>query len=175
LSRRAQSQDLVWNVLLGIALVAIVALVVVGFYLPKAAGSKHQRSEGDRLADAAMREGEATHRLREHLRQKTWNMSPEAMPTSALDLMTQMARADHLELSEFRTQRVLDLVGLRQVQFSAVLEGRYVDVMSLLKALEAPESKLMVDVLQLSAADSHSDRVAANLSLAGFLLKETSK
>lgn len=165
--------DTGWNVLLTISIVLIFATVFVGFYWPGngRAKVKHERSDVDRLADAVTRERDATARTMKGLKPRMWAMAPEALASTVLDQMTALTQKNHLQLTEFRTEKLLEVALLKEETFSSVVEGRFVDVMTLLKSLEAPDSKLVVNVLQFSSSDNHSDRITANLSLAGFMLK----
>ncbi len=142
--------DVGWNVLLAVSIVVIFAAVFVGFYWPGKGPSKamHQRTDVDRMADAITRVRDATARTMKSLNPRTWDLPPEELASSALDKMTALTQKNHLQLTEFRTEKLLGVGLLKEETFSSVVEGRFVDVMTLLKTLEGPDSKLAVNVLQ---------------------------
>jgi hypothetical protein len=165
-------RDAFWNGLLALSLAAILIIAIVGFSSAKRV-APNSRNEARRVSAATLREHEAREKAEVVLASRTWSAKPESLASLALAQLTELAEKSHLQLAEFRSEKLQEVAGLTQFPFTAVVSGRYPDFVAFLHSLESEQSKLMVGLLQLSSADNRSDRVSATMSLSAFRLKET--
>jgi hypothetical protein len=165
--------NLVWN---GLFILAVLSILFTGWYgflrpnqKPPTLNLRAQISKIHKDADAvALKAHPAQHKL--HV--LTWKMSPEALGSTTLSWLTELADRNHLTISGFRTDRPKDIDPLKEVPFGLVVEGTFPNAMNFVAALEDRRSKLMVSVLQLASADPQSDRVTATIGLSGFVRPE---
>jgi hypothetical protein len=163
--------DLGWNFLLAISsLVALVAAVLLVWNpngrdddlikaqakLPKVQGAAI-RAQQRALANQVAVQGQLS------------DVGFESLGSQTLDSLTALAKAHHLALSGFRSERPVDVGQLTEAPYVAVLEGGFSDVMAVAKKLEDPHAKLALKMFEISAADTASDRVIATVGLVGFL------
>jgi hypothetical protein len=107
----------------------------------------------------------------EAIQARTWNLSAETLASEVLSRLTHLAETHHLQVSRFRSGKVISAPGLQEVPFVVVFEGAFMDVMAAVEDLERPESKVAVSQLSI-ASRSEPGQVTATLALTGFLAKE---
>jgi len=103
---------------------------------------------------------------------KGWNTGVEILGPKVLDQMTKLTSKNHVSLAGFRTEKAVTVAHMKEAPFVAVLEGSYGDVIECLKSLEAPESKLAVNLMQVAPSDTGMGRVTATMGLVAFLPEE---
>jgi hypothetical protein len=89
--------------------------------------------------------------------------------STTLDAVTKMTIKHHVKLLGFRPQRGIDAGALTQLPFVISVSGKYIDVVGFTHDVEASGTKLAVNIMQLSASDTSTDDVTANLNVVGYL------
>jgi hypothetical protein len=162
----------VWDLVLVLALFAIVVAAWLAFLKPKPAppSSANTRSSAKKIDGAAQdveKEAAAAEAL---ISAKTWDATPDTIGSKILDLLGGLASDKHVQLTDLRTERSISAPGLREAPYTVVLEGAFTDIVSVLNSLEDSDSKLAVS--QVSVTSNNSGRVTATFAITGFLKRE---
>jgi Pilus assembly protein, PilO len=99
----------------------------------------------------------------------TWAESEELVGTESLKQITTLATKRKLKVAAFRPQRTLPLDALEAVPFTVTVEGPFTDVLGFERDVENSQTKLTVNLVQLSSSDPNSDRVTANVGVLAYL------
>jgi hypothetical protein len=102
---------------------------------------------------------------------RTWDLTAEVFGSTALEAITGLCDKNHLHLAGFRMGKAIPAASLKEAPFVVIVEGTFVDVMSMVDKVEQPDSKMALSQLNI-ASGSVSDRVTATLTLTGFLYRE---
>lgn len=153
-----------WNLLLAAACVVAVAAYVGGFVLAPAPSAKpHLKLRIDpKKTDAEI----ATNLKQADV--ACWDGEPNEIGGKMLGKLTTIANTGHVQLSGFRTDKVSFSHGLRVVPALATVEGSLPDVTKFLEAVEKPDSKIAVDMLQIGASEGGPGKVTATVSMLAF-------
>ncbi len=160
-----------WNWWIGLAGLVIVGAVAYDFAAaePKpdvSASSHRQRLVGlQRDIDSAE---ESLDRLDAERTKRLWTADERAINAAVLDRVTSQAKESSVKMVGFRPQRAETDGTLRRLPFLVLLEGRYLDVLKMLRALETPDSKIAVNLVQMASSDGSSDRVNASFGIIAF-------
>ncbi|MCW5942975.1 MAG: hypothetical protein KIS66_12130 [Fimbriimonadaceae bacterium] len=160
-----------WNVVSVIAIVAIVALFWMALHPPSAnvGNLKEVRKARREDRSTAEKASEKAKQIETSLASLTWKGSADEIGPQALGTVTRLAQAAQVTATAFRPQRIQDDGGLPQMAFLVTVEGRYPNVVSLLRNLEKPETKMAVTLLQMASADASNDMVNATIGLTAFI------
>lgn len=99
----------------------------------------------------------------------SWGENPQMAGTAAMANVTEMARKHGVKLVSFRPQKTNDLGNLSILPFLINVDGPFPNVVSFAHDLEATQTKLAPNLLQVTSADPASDRVTANIGVIAFL------
>jgi len=165
--------ELGWNLLLGVSVVGIVVAGWYGFYrAPAPSRTAAYGKESVRVAAATRRAQEAASSNLASVRARTWNVDLDTLGSTALNQLTVLTQKHGVQLSGFRTERAVDVATLKEAPMVANVEGKFLDVVSFVQSLEKADSKLAVNLLQVSASETAPGQVTATLGLVGFVFKE---
>lgn len=106
------------------------------------------------------------------LASRTWKGGPQQVGPAALNSMSALAKSNQVKLSGFRPQRSNSVAGLELLPFAVTAEGRYLDVLRFVQAIEKSDSKVAVDRLQFASAEANSDQVTAVVGITAFRVTE---
>lgn len=99
---------------------------------------------------------------------RVWALPQDQIGPAALAKVTTFAKAHQVKLTSFRPQRVADADGLTQIPFMMTLDGAYPNVVAFVKDIEASDSRLAVNQVQLSSSDGATDKVSASIGLVAY-------
>lgn len=162
-----------WNILLALSVVASLVAVGFTFFAPAPKGTNTEIAKRIRTLEGQRRKedkliAEATGKIQA----QGWNVAPEALGPKVLDLLTRLSEREHLQLSAFRSERPIEVAQMTEAPFVAVLEGPFDSMVKLLTSLEAPETKLGVNLFQISSTETGLGHVTATVGLVAFLPRE---
>lgn len=100
-----------------------------------------------------------------------WSGNPDAISGALLEQLTVQARQEALSVSAFRPQRTQDLGGVTELPYTVQLSGGYGGVRSVLKSLDAPDSRVVLRSAQIASAATGSG-VTATLGLSAYVLTD---
>jgi len=160
-----------WNLLLVVALVSLPIFAWYGFGQPAAETGQTKKKVDLAMTEIRKADKEATESVKA-LQAKTTEMDNEVLAAATLSQVTKLAQGKGLLLRSFRTDRATDVAGISESPFIAVLEGPFPSVLNFTRSLEGADSKLAVEMMQLSSSDSKPGNVTATLGLVGFQFKE---
>ena len=163
-----------WDALFVLSLVAILAAGWFAFLRPHPSAGTADPSGGLAGLTSETREiKDRASRAEQRVQARTWDASPAMFGSQILDSLNKLATASHLQLAGIRVGKPLRAASLTEVPLFVNVEGRFMDVMDMVRAIEMPDSKIAVDQLEISAT-SNTDHVTATLSVTGFLRQEGS-
>ncbi|HEY0866510.1 MAG TPA: type 4a pilus biogenesis protein PilO [Fimbriimonas sp.] len=105
---------------------------------------------------------------------QTWNVPEQQVGPAALASATRLVNRNKLNLISFRPQRRGEDGSFVQLPYLLTVDGSYPAVLSLVKSLENPNTKLAVSLVQVTSADAGSDRVTASIGLVAYLTPKES-
>lgn len=159
--------DVGWNVLFGVSAIAIAAALwfQFRFQVPVSQVSEQSVTEQrNRPSRTATEKLIAAH---------TWNdVSTDALAPAVLNYLSTLSEKNAVQLTSFRTDKTAQVATLDEAPFVAIVEGGFPDVLAFAHALEASNSKLAVNLIELSASDAAPGHVTATFGLLGFIFKE---
>jgi len=165
-----RKRETAWNAVFILSLAAIAIGAWYGFIQPKiSSGPISPTNDLSAIQNATRKVDQLTAADLSKVKGQTWDMTANALGSHTLETIAQLADKSHIQLSGFRLDKPVRMGRLTEVPFLATVQGGFPEVMSVVQSLEDPKSKLMVKLLQISAADAGSDRVSASIGLAGFL------
>ncbi|HWD39364.1 MAG TPA: GspMb/PilO family protein [Fimbriimonas sp.] len=168
-----RNPELGWNVLLGISLVAIVLIGILGFTKPtEPEEMMRHRSQKSQSSFSIKDSNDASQKAIAAIRKRTWDMSAEQLGPELMQRLNRIADDHHVVLSNFRSGHTSDVAALSEAPFIATVDGSFTDIVGFLQALEQPETKLAVNILQITASDQGVGKVTATISLMAFMVKE---
>lgn len=158
-----------WNLLFLVGLVSFVGLLGFHFLFPIRSTVKPVDADLKVIASVSKQAQDKTAALKKDTEKSMWDLNAERLGTRTLATLTDLTDRNRLKLSGFRIEKAPDVSGLQQATYVAVLEGPFPAVVNVLKALEDPDGKLVVNLFQVSSSDPDSDKVTATLSIVGFI------
>jgi Tfp pilus assembly protein PilO len=154
------------------AVLALAIILGLMFLLPvpTAADARTQgRLEEREVIEATLKTRQEADRLETEIAGWVWTISPAEIEPAALARATSLAAARNIRLSAFRPQRPQEAGGLVMLPFTMAVEGAYPNVHSFVQDLDAPDTRLAVTLVQLSAVDGITDTVTATIGVAAFV------
>jgi len=162
-----------WNLLLGISLLVCVASAGFLFYRPPG-DSSIARSQMDvtRTAMRVHQTNEDSLRNGEEIHKSQWKEGSATIGSAVLSAVAKVADSCHVQLSGFRSDKLVGSSLVQEVPFVGVVTGTFPDVMSFVGKVESPASKLALNMLQVTTTDSKAGTITATLGIVAFLPTE---
>ena len=161
-----------WDLILGLSLSGILVASWYAFAAPAPKIRKSASTGGlnsitaevktleGKIEEAKKREGS-----------RTWHTSAEALGSNVLALLHNISDKNHVQLITFHGGRTIQASKMTEAQYLATFEGPFLDVMKAIKDIEDPKTKIAVSDLKITSSQT-TDKITANISVTGFLLKE---
>jgi hypothetical protein len=167
-----RSSKMAWDLLFAISLVGVVVASWFAFVKPKplAAAAKDPKVAAKAMDVAAADIEKGADAAEQQVKDRVWDATPEVLGSKVLDLLTRIANANHLQITDVRSERLISAAGLRQAPYVVLVEGAFPDVIAGLEALEETDSKIAVSQIKIAA--NNSGRVTATFGITGFLKQE---
>jgi type II secretory pathway component PulM len=105
------------------------------------------------------------------INKQTWATSIPEVESTTLSKLSSLARANGVKLTGLRPQRQTMAGELEAIPFVLSAEGSFPTVLAFVKAVENPENRLAVNLVQLTSAEGDSDKVTATVGLTAFRLE----
>lgn len=102
---------------------------------------------------------------------QTWAAPVPEVESTTLSRLSSLARANGVKLTGLRPQRQTMAGELEAIPFVLSAEGSFPTVLAFVKAVENPENRLAVNLLQLTSAEGDSDKVTATVGLMAFRME----
>jgi hypothetical protein len=165
-----------WNLLLAIALiVAVGSIAALLYWKPPDEALLKRKSD---LAHITARVHDRNARLKtsaEAVRRGQWKEGSAMIGAAVLNSLSKAADSCHVQLGGFRSDKAASSALLQQVPFVAVVDGAFPDVMAFVQKVEAPSSKLALNLLQVTSSDAKAGSVTATLGIVAFLPSEVKR
>ncbi|AIE85988.1 hypothetical protein [Fimbriimonas ginsengisoli] len=159
-----------WNILFGVSLLAIALSIWFGYMRPPEPGAELAWKRSlTKMTLASRKANDEADANFAPVKEKMWSQTIDTLGSTVLDQLTRMSEEEKLQLSGFHTEKAIDVAGLKEAPFVLTVEGTFPQVIAFMKKLEGPQSKLAVNLLQISASDTAPGNVTATLGLVGFV------
>ena len=158
-----------WDLLFAVSLLATAAAAWFAFVRPHLSGAMlNPRANLASLKGEARSVASKADGAELRVKSRTWNVGPAMFGSQVLDSLSKLASASHLQLTGVRVGKPLKAASLTEVPLFVSVQGRFMDVMKMVDALEEPGSKIAIGQIDVAAANN-GDQVSATLSVSGFL------
>lgn len=158
----------------------VACLLLVGFdqFGPKPSAT---RTGAARKREQVKLEGE-TAKLRDQVailqvrnQTRLWSQTADQVGPTAMSMLEKFARQNNLKVISFRPQRLEEEAGLERLPYQITLEGAFPKVISFVRTVETPATKIAVTNVQIASSDGASDAVTATISLVAYRQKSSLK
>lgn len=128
------------------------------------AGAKDRASLQTKISDSRLQ----AKRVTAAIQPRIWPGRAEAVSSAVLQLLTTEASRRNVKLAAFRPRDVQQIEGVTELRFNVHLMGAYPAVRATVATLDAPDSKLALESVQVAAGDGSSDSVTASLAISAY-------
>lgn len=158
------------------AVIVLAATFAFTLFVPKPAPDRSAKATRDnerklRLAIKEAEEKVAT--SNQLLATYLWSEGAAQVGPAALAKVNDIVRKHGVRLVAFRPQRATQIEGLTQLPFILSLDGPFPAVSKVVRELEQPQTRLAVNLLQVSAAEGAADQVTATVGTVAYIRTET--
>ena len=154
-------------ILLSILIMAATLIYMVAVPAPSATGIKKtsQHVYMKQITDAKA----ASHTARAAIAPRIWSGDADTVSASVLALLTDQASKSAIKLGAFRPQRATPLSGITEFPYIVQVSGSYTGVRNVMKALDAPDSKVVLRSVQVSSSEDAGAEVTVTLGLSAYV------
>lgn len=161
-----------WNFVCGLAIAGVIGCVIFDRVAPRP-------KTGLALAKQAKQQADLTNQItglkadldkaQKAMGSYAWASPVADVGPAVLDRVNRAAAARKVKVSTFRPQRVQEVAPLKAAEYSVSVQGPFLAVVSFVKDLEAPGTKLVVSSAQVSSTDASSSAVSASVGVVAFV------
>ena len=162
-----------WNAVALIALVCLAALAVFDLVVPKpVAPSKHAQTVQKQLLMRTIEiHQQDANAARTEVARYIWQAKKtDEIGAKSLSAITALATKHKVSLLGFRPQKASVQDSLTQLPYLIILEGDFPGVTAFLNDLENIQTKLAINMVQVSSSEANSDRVNANIGVIAYTM-----
>jgi hypothetical protein len=166
--------ELPTNVVICASLVAIAIAAACILFLPKpvAPSSMANLKERSKVSDATKAMEQEIAVEKGNLAQYTWPGKLEDVGPIALKQVNALLQSRHLKLVGFHSQKAIEEANITEIPFIVSVDGGFSNVMAFTKDLEKANTKLVVNLFQISNADQTTDKVTASIGIMAYQLPQ---
>lgn len=157
-----------WNLLFGASLVAIAITIWYGFLRPQPVGASSWKHTMDDVTSRTRNANNVADSNLVDVNRRTWDVDQQNLGSRILARLNGLAEKHQLQLSNFRTEHTTSLASLTNAPFVVVVDGSYPDLLAFVNGLESSDSRLAVNMVQITASDASPGNVTATLGLVGY-------
>ena len=142
--------------------------------LPKPAGPnpKSQRVAVNRIRATTSAMHKQIDSERKEFSSKTWEGTPEEVGPVVLKQVNTYLQSRHLKLVGFHAEKAMEMPNITLIPFVMSVDGAFTNVMAFMKSIEKPETKLVVNLFQVSNSNQSDDKVTASIGLTAYQLPQ---
>jgi hypothetical protein len=166
--------ELPTNVVICGSLAVIVIAGACKLFLPPPAlpTLKEDSAARGKIVKSTLAMKKALTTVQADLGKETWPGNPEDVGPIALKQINTLIGAHHLKLVGFHSQKPIEQPNMTLVPFIVSVDGTFPSVMALTKDIEQADTKLVVNLFQVSNADQSSDKVTASIGITAYQLPQ---
>ena len=163
----------------GFSLVTILSILIMSGCLwflwfgkkPDAKSAKEARAKMSRELQATLHTAaDGKKRLETEVKGRVWQAKVDDLGPNALSKLAAVAKVNNVKVQAFRPQRTTDVSGLTMVPFQVSIDGKFVDVLKFIQAVDQPDTKMALQGVQFSSTDGNSDKVNAMVTVCAYHL-----
>lgn len=171
---RISSARIGTNVIIGVGLAILAATLAVLLFVPKPTtrglDAVQRREENLILTEiSALRED--LEREQEVHGKRLWRRPVQEIGPASMAAITAAAKGHSVKLAGFRPQRTTDAGSIEMLRYLVSAEGTFPNVLGFVRALETPDSKLAVELVQMASTDGSSNMITATVGIAAYRTK----
>lgn len=154
-----------------VAMVLCVAVCAYHFLAPMPdvkIASKKKAQEQIKLHEELRKFRDEVTKGREATEKRLWTEDADQLGASVMGVVDTVANELQVKVQAFRPQRTISNAGLTRYPYLVVLTGAFPKIATMMERIAAPETKIAVTSVQISAADGVSDTVTASLGVSAF-------
>lgn len=163
-----------WDVVSGVAILALVAIFFVDLFAPKPSLTDTVRKMGSEQMELRLNLESTSDKLdglQQVVQNRLWRGAPEQVSPVILGEVSRACAAQGVSMARFQPQRSQDAGDLQLLSFTFNAEGRFPQVMQMIRSLESSKIRLAVTQTNLSSSSESDDTVRATIALAVFIEK----
>jgi Tfp pilus assembly protein PilO len=163
-----------WDIVSGIAVLALVGVFFVDLMIPKPKLLDSVKKLGEQQMELRLnleRESDKLEGLQQMARNRLWHGSPEQVSPVILQEVNRACTASGVSMARFQPQRSQEAGELNLLGFTFNAEGRFPQVMQMIRSLESSKIRIAVTQANLSSSSEDNDTVRAAIALAVFIEK----
>ena len=164
------AQKASWDALFGLSVIGILFLLTLLMLSP---AKKRPKTSANLAMEQAIKAKDDAKAAQAKIDAAAYAQDAQTLASNELDHFTHLARTNHLQLVEFRSDKTTPCGIEDELPSTVVVQGSFVNVMNLLHDVETPGSKYMMSRLELSQTGK-GDEVTANITLGAFLSRTAS-
>lgn len=159
-----------WNLVIGLALVLLVAVAAYDLIVPKPSVQKERVRMNREIRKAEIDRNEAEAKLAALTANppKAFEVLPEKATPQILAEVTRLAGESKVNVKSFRPQRP-DMNGaMARLTYVVLADGTFDQAMSFAKALDAADNRIGVTQIQFASADGETDKVNVTIGIVAY-------
>lgn len=165
-------EDVAPSLLVILSILVLAGTLAYMLLVPKpsaAGGARAWTSSRRRMVDDIADTRRQSREARAAIRPRLWRGDPEAVTATVLEQLTVQTGKRSLKLTAFRPDRSQAFEQVTELRFDAQVAGPYAGVHSLLGALDAGGSKVVLRSAQITLSQAAGSTVTATLGLSAFV------
>ena len=166
-----QSSERSWNIVGFAALIFLAAIAIFDLVVPRpVAPSKHEQAiKKQQMMRTIEIHQQDANAAKADVARYIWQVKKtDEIGAKSLAAITALAAKHKVSLLGFRPQKAYSQDGLTQLPYLIILEGEYPGVSAFLNDLENIQTKLAINMVQVSASEANTDRVNANIGVVAY-------
>lgn len=165
-----------WNILLGLALfVCLLSAAALFYWKPANEALLKKRTDLAHVTARIQGRNKRSQANAEVVKKGQWKEGSATIGAAVLNSLSKAADGCHVQLGGFRSDKPASSALVQEVPFIAVVDGAFPDVMAFVQRVEAPSSKLALNLLQVTSSDTKAGSVTATLGIVAFLPSEVKR
>ncbi|HEY3780826.1 MAG TPA: type 4a pilus biogenesis protein PilO [Fimbriimonadaceae bacterium] len=162
-----------FNIISLIGVVAMFAIVVVDFLVPKPYTTLTRRVQAEnirQLNDNVKVYQAQLKTATTSVDKYVWKKNSDEISSQSLKNVTAIAIKHKVQMLGFRPQKPSEDGGFTHLPYLVLLSGTYPNVQAALQDIEAPVNRLAISLVQFASADANSDSVNATIGVVAYSL-----
>jgi Tfp pilus assembly protein PilO len=103
------------------------------------------------------------------IKARVWQGNANTANAGVLSLLTAQTSRSAMTLSAFRPQKPVDLTGITELPYTAQITGTYPAIRTVLAALDADSTKIVLRSVQIDSSEQTTSTVTATIGISAYI------